>query len=57
MWLQWCLHFSKLWYHYIADNNPTPVAFKNCAPFTNCITKTDGTKIDYAEDLEMVIPM
>ena len=24
------------------------VAFKNCAPFTKCITKIDGTTIDNA---------
>ena len=24
----------------------TQVAFKNCAPFTNCITKIDGTIVD-----------
>ena len=31
----------------------TQVAFKNCAPFTKCITKIDGTTIDDAEDLVM----
>ena len=35
----------------------TQVAFKNCAPFTKCITKIDGTTIDDAEDLDLVIPM
>ena len=29
----------------------TQVAFKNCAPFTKCITKIDETTIDDAEDL------
>ena len=33
------------------------VAFKNCAPFTKCITKTDETTIEDAEDLDLVIPM
>ena len=33
------------------------VAFKNCAPFTTCIRKIDGTKIDNAEDLDLVMPM
>ena len=37
--------------------NPTPVAFKNCAPFTKCITKIDGTTIDDAEDSDLVMPM
>ena len=35
----------------------TQVAFKNCAPFTKCITKIDGTIIDDAEDLDLVMPM
>ena len=35
----------------------TQVAFKNCAPFTKCITKIDGTTIDDAEDLDLVMPM
>ena len=29
----------------------TEAAFKNCAQFTKCITQTDGTTIDDAEDL------
>ena len=33
----------------------TQVEFKNCAPFTKCITKIDGTTIDYAEDLDLVM--
>ena len=37
----------------------TQVAFKNCAPFTKCITiiKVDGTTIDDAEDLDLVMRM
>ena len=33
------------------------VAFKNNAPFINCISKIDGVQIDNAEDLDVVIPM
>ena len=33
------------------------VAFKNNAPFTNCISKRNGIKIDNAEDLDVVMPM
>ena len=36
-------------------NIPSSVAFKNCAPFTKCITKIDGTTIDDAEDLDLVM--
>ena len=40
-----------------AHNIPTRVAFKNCAPFTKCIKKTDGTAVDNAEDLDLVMSM
>ena len=33
------------------------VAFKNNAPFINCISKINGIKIDNAEDLDAVMPM
>ena len=33
------------------------VAFENNAPFTNCISKSNGIKIDNAEDLDVVMPM
>ena len=32
-------------------------AFKNNAPFINCISKINGAKIDNAEDLDVVMPM
>ena len=33
------------------------LAFKNNAPFINCISKINGVKIDNAEDLGVVMPM
>ena len=33
------------------------VAFKNNAPFINCISKINDIKIDHAEDLDVVMPM
>ena len=33
----------------------TQVVFKNCAPFTKCISKTDGTSINNAENLDLVM--
>ena len=33
------------------------VAFKNNAPFINCISKINGVKIDNAEDLDAVMSM
>ena len=40
-----------------APNNLTPVAFKNCTQFTKYITKIDGTTVDDAEDLDLVMPI
>ena len=33
------------------------VAFKNNAPFINCISQINGVQIDNAEDIEVVMPM
>ena len=33
------------------------VAFKNNAPFINCISKINGINIDNGEDLDVVMPM
>ena len=41
----------------IIRHQVTKVEFKNCAPFTKCITKIDGTTIDDAEDLDLVMQM
>ena len=47
----------------IAVTNPNnakrnkAVAFKNNAPFINCISKINGVQIDNAEDLDVVMPM
>ena len=41
-----------------AANNPNKkVIFKNCAPFTNCITKTNNADIDNAKYIDIVMPM
>ena len=34
-----------------------PFAFKNNAPFTNCISKNNNMLIDYADNLVDVMPM
>ena len=33
------------------------VAFKNCAPFINCISEINNTQIDTAKDIDIVMPM
>ena len=33
------------------------VIFKNCAPFTNCISEINNTQVDNAKDIDIVMPM
>ena len=40
-----------------ADRNDEEVVFKNCAPFTSCISKINNAEVDNAEDLDIVMPM
>ena len=42
-----------------ADANDTnkKVIFKNCAPFTNCISEINNTQVDNAKDIDIVMPM
>ena len=40
-----------------ANNTNKKVIFKNCAPFTNCISEIDNTQIDNAKDIDTVMPM
>ena len=39
------------------DERNKGVIFKNCAPFTKCITRINGTEIDNAQDIDLVMPM
>ena len=40
-----------------ANNTNKKVIFKNCAPFTNCISKINNTQIDNAEFIDIVMTM
>ena len=40
-----------------ADERDKGVTFKNCAPFTKCISRINNTDIDNAHDIDIVIPM
>ena len=40
-----------------ANNTNKKVIFKNCAPFTNCISKINNTQIDNAKYIDIVILM
>ena len=39
------------------NNRNKKVIFKNCAPFTNCISKINNTQIDNGEYIDIVMPM
>ena len=39
------------------NNRNTKVIFKNCAPFTNCISEINDTHLDDAHDIDAVMPM
>ena len=40
-----------------ANNTNKKVIFKNCAPFTNCISEINNMQIDNAKDIDIVMPM
>ena len=40
-----------------ADERNKGVIFKNCASFTKCISRINGTDIDTAQDIDIVMPM
>ena len=40
-----------------ANNTNKKVIFKNCVPFTSCISKINNTQIDNAEYIDVVMPM
>ena len=39
------------------NNTNKKVIFKNCAPFTNCISEINNTQVDNAKDIDIVMPM
>ena len=40
-----------------ANNTNKKVIFKNCPPFTNCISQINNTQVDHAKDIYIVMPM
>ena len=39
------------------NNENKKVTYKNCVPFTNCISRINNTQVDDAQDIDVVIPM
>ena len=40
-----------------ADERDKGVAFKDCAPFINCISEINNTQVDNPKDIDIVMPM
>ena len=40
-----------------ANNTNKKVIYKNCAPFTNCISEINNTQIDNAKYIDILMPM
>ena len=40
-----------------ANNNNKKVIFKNCAPFTKCISEVNNTNVDDAKDIDIILPI
>ena len=40
-----------------AKNTNKKVIFKNCAPFTNCISEINNTQVNNAKDIDIVMPL
>ena len=40
-----------------ANNTNIQVVFKNCAPFTHCISEINNTQIGNAKYIDVIIPM
>ena len=40
-----------------ANNTNQKVIFKNCAPFTDCISKINNTQVDNGKDIGIVMPI
>ena len=38
-------------------NNRKNLIIKNCAPFNDCISEINNMQIEYAEDIDIVMPM
>ena len=43
--------------HVDANNTNKKVIFKNCAPFTSCISEINNTQVYNAKDINIVMPM
>ena len=40
-----------------ANNTNKKAIFKNCAPFIDCVSEINNTKVDKTKDIDIVMPM
>ena len=40
-----------------SNNGNKKTIFKNCVPFTDCISKINNAQVDNAKDIDVVMPM
>ena len=40
-----------------ANNDKKKLIFKNCAPFTDCLSEINNAQLDNANDIGVVMPM
>ena len=66
MCLQWCIYTLVKGTTTVADtsvagaaanNTNKKVIFRNCVPFTNCISRITNTQVDNSKDIDVVMPM
>ena len=41
----------------VANNTNKKLIFKNCAPFTICVSEVNSTQVDNSKDIDIVMPM
>ena len=39
------------------NNSNEKLVFKNCAPFTDCLSEINNTQIDNAKHIDLIMPM
>ena len=63
MWLLWYIHVKgtitipNIGTAAAPNNRNKKVIFKNCAPFTNCISEINNTHRGDVHDINLVMPM
>ena len=48
---------NNTWTAAALNNRNKKVTFKNCAPFTNCISEVNNAQVENAKDIDIVMPM